>query len=272
MVRGGGCVKGGLRRERDVAGAGMGGSEPYERADPPRSLRRRGARVPGDRPLAGAARVRPRGRRRDLGAMARAGRGARPALPGGRGVHGLPPSSSRLAGGSGRGGAGARAAVRGVRARARDQRHPDAGAVARRRAARRPARDPDPASLSGAPARDAVLRVRRDAAAQRPRPGGLEGRPARARGRAAARSPRAQRDAPVARAGADRALPRRHVRGARPGRDLSRSSSTRASGRRRSASPDRSRSRCRTPRSSCRRATSRSSSSPRAPRTIPTAT
>ena len=229
-------------------------------ADPGRGVRRRRARVSGDRPGEGARARGHRGRGRDLGAVARAVDGRGPRV---RRRRRSTAFRRRLRAGRGRaidrrGGRGAGAAAA-ARVRAPDVVVSDILTIAPSLAAERAGRaagDPDPARLSRARARAAVLRLRRRC------------RRARAVGRALWR---AALPVSARRAGAraSRARTRRgpssgwrRIRATHGGISSeswrwsrrSRSSSTRAAGRRRRRSPGRCRSRCPTRTSSCRRA------------------
>ena len=138
-------------------------------------LRRRRARVPGDRARAGPARA--RGHEvdgPDLGALARAGRGARAcASPPRRSTRSfrLPPPGEEA--GAGEAALAMMPLLEDFRPGRPRQRHPDPGAVARRRAARRAAGDADPPPLPRPRARDAVLRDGDGAAADRRSAGGM---------------------------------------------------------------------------------------------------
>ncbi len=157
-----------LARERSCSGR----TSEIEQEAPRSRVRRRRACLPraGARPRAAGARA--RGGDRDLGEVARAGRGCRAALSGGRGVRGVPAATARRGAGSRRGGRGAAAAARRGAAPCRRQRHPDSGAVAGRRPPGGAAGDPRAAPLPRARDGDAVLRDRHGAAADRASGGG----------------------------------------------------------------------------------------------------
>ena len=131
------------------------------------------------------------------------------------------------------GGAGAGPLDGGVRAGCGGQRHPHAGAGAGGGGGRGAARDADPARLSGAASRG--CRSSRSGCGRRGRrSGGSAWRapvPAAGDG-AAAGAGRAERDAGAARAGADRAVPRRDQRAAGAGGDVPAARVSAASGRR----------------------------------------
>ena len=99
---------------------------------PRRGVRGRGTRVPGDRARAGARRARQRGAGRDVGALARGGRGRRvSASPRRRSTRRFPPPAPESDGvpSVGRRGAGAGADARARAVRRRRQRHPHPGAA-----------------------------------------------------------------------------------------------------------------------------------------------
>ena len=248
-------------RETDLAGAARRAARVTAVALSGRRVRRPRPCVPGDRAGAGAGRARQRGHGRDLGALARGGRGRSGlAFTAARGVQDVPPAPAGLGRRpvGGRRGAGAGAADGGGAVRRRGQRHPDARAGARGRAGGAAAGDPDPARLPGARGGAAVLRVRRAAAADAGRAGAVA-RGAAGAGRAgwSAGATSSTSRAPVVGPGADRAARTAGSRRSWRWWRRFRSSSIRGAGRRACGWPGRWRSSCRIPMSSCRRATGR---------------